>query len=41
MIESGLHEYLFDAIKEGASDLHVTVGLPPMIRVHGKLQPLE
>jgi twitching motility protein PilT len=41
MIESGLHDYLFDAIKAGASDLHVTVGLPPMIRVHGKLQPLE
>ncbi|MCA1719278.1 MAG: type IV pilus twitching motility protein PilT [Actinobacteria bacterium] len=41
MIESGLHNYLFDAIKAGASDLHVTVGLPPMIRVHGKVQPLE
>lgn len=41
MIESGLHDYLFDAIKAGASDLHVTVGLPPMIRVHGKVQPLE
>jgi twitching motility protein PilT len=36
-----LHDYLFDAIKAGASDLHVTVGLPPMIRVHGKVQPLE
>jgi twitching motility protein PilT len=31
MIESGLHDYLFDAIKAGASNLHVTVGLPPMI----------
>ncbi len=41
MIESGLHDYLFDAIKAGASDLHVAVGLPPMIRVHGKVQPLE
>ena len=41
MIENGLHDYLFDAIKAGASDLHVTVGLPPMIRVHGKVQPLE
>jgi twitching motility protein PilT len=41
MIESGLHDYLFDAIKAEASDLHVTVGLPPMIRVHGKVQPLE
>ncbi len=24
----------------GASDLHITVGLPPMIRDHGKLKPL-
>lgn len=41
MIESGLHDYLFDATKAGASDLHVSVGLTPMIRVHGKVQPLE
>jgi hypothetical protein len=24
MIESGLHDCLFDAIKAGASDLHIT-----------------
>ena len=41
MLESGLNDYLFDAIKAGASDLHITVGLPPMIRVHGKVQPLD
>jgi twitching motility protein PilT len=41
MIESGLNDYLFDAIKLGASDLHVTVGLPPMVRVHGKVRPLD
>ena len=41
MIESGLNDYLFDAMKAGASDLHITVGLPPMIRVHGKVQPLD
>jgi twitching motility protein PilT len=41
MIESGLNDYLFDAIKAGASDLHITVGLPPMIRVSGKVQPLD
>jgi Tfp pilus assembly pilus retraction ATPase PilT len=40
MIESGLHDYLFDATNAGASDLHVSVGLTPMIRVHGKVQPL-
>jgi twitching motility protein PilT len=39
--ESGLNDYLFDTINAGASDLHVTVGLPPMIRVHGKVQPLD
>ena len=41
MLESGLNDYLFDTIKAGASDLHITVGLPPMIRVHGKVQPLD
>src|SRR3712207_1439010 len=25
----------------GASDLHVTTGLPPMVRVHGKVEPLD
>ena len=41
MIESGLNDYLFDAIKMGASDLHVTAGVPPMVRVSGKVQPLD
>jgi twitching motility protein PilT len=41
MIESGLNDYLFDAIKMGASDLHITVGLPPMVRLHGHVQPLD
>src|SRR3954470_6178147 len=41
MVETGLNDYLFDAIQTGASDLHITVGLPPMIRVHGKVQPLN
>ena len=41
MLESGLNDYLFDTIKAGASDLHITVGLPPMIRIHGKVQPLD
>ncbi|MEJ7818764.1 MAG: type IV pilus twitching motility protein PilT [Rubrobacteraceae bacterium] len=40
-MESGLNDYLFDAIKQGASDLHITVGVPPMIRMHGKVQPLD
>ncbi len=41
MIRSELNDYLFEAIREEASDLHITVGLPPMIRVHGKVQPLD
>jgi len=28
------------AASQGASDIHVTVGLPPMVRVHGKLLPV-
>ncbi|MGB3682080.1 MAG: type IV pilus twitching motility protein PilT, partial [Rubrobacteraceae bacterium] len=39
--ETGLNDYLIDAIDAGASDLHVTVGLPPMIRVRGQVQPLD
>src|SRR3712207_2310060 len=39
--ESGLNDYLFDAIKLGASDLHITADLPPMVRVHGKVEPLD
>src|ERR671916_387516 len=41
MMESGLNDYLFDAIKMGASDLHITVGLPPMVRLHGHVRPLD
>ncbi len=41
MIQAGLNDYLFDAIRVGASDLHITVGLPPMVRVHGEVQPLD
>jgi twitching motility protein PilT len=39
--EAGLNDYLFDALRLGASDLHVTVGVPPMVRVNGKVQPLD
>ena len=28
------------AMRRGASDIHLKVGLPPMIRVHGKLMPI-
>jgi twitching motility protein PilT len=41
MIQSGLNDYLLDAFRLGASDLHVTAGLPPMVRVNGKVEPLD
>ena len=28
-------------IKQGASDLHISVGRPPTLRLHGRLRPLE
>jgi len=26
---------------QGASDIHITVGRPPVLRVHGRLRSLE
>src|SRR3712207_1076444 len=40
-VESGLSDYLFDAIQMEASDLHITAGLPPMVRIHGRVKPLD
>ncbi len=37
MIESGLNDYLFEALERGASDLHLTVGMPPSLRIHGEI----
>jgi twitching motility protein PilT len=36
-----LHDFLKEMVERGASDLHITVGVPPMVRVHGELIPLE
>jgi twitching motility protein PilT len=41
VIQSGLSDYLFDAIRMEASDLHVTAGLPPMVRINGEVQALD
>ncbi|MGH3145907.1 MAG: type IV pilus twitching motility protein PilT, partial [Rubrobacter sp.] len=38
---SSLDDYLVAAFNAGASDLHLTVGLPPMIRVSGRVRPLD
>ncbi len=29
------------AVEEGASDLHIAVGIPPVLRIHGSLHPLD
>jgi twitching motility protein PilT len=34
-------ELLEAAVRLGASDLHLSTGLPPMIRLHGDVMPLE
>ncbi len=28
-------------VDEGASDLHLTVGVPPVLRIHGNMQPID
>jgi len=35
-----LTEPLLKLLEDDASDLHITTGLPPVIRIHGKLMPL-
>jgi twitching motility protein PilT len=35
-----IQEFLRIMVEKGASDLHLTVGSPPMIRLNGELQPL-
>ena len=39
--EPNLGEFLTTVIEKNASDLHLTGGLPPMIRIHGELQPIK
>lgn len=35
-----IHEFLELSVKEKASDLHLTVGLPPLLRINGELTPM-
>jgi len=35
-----IHSYFKEMAKQRASDLHIAVGLPPFLRVFGKLTPL-
>lgn len=36
-----INEILKTAVEQGASDIHVSTGLPPMYRIHGKLTPSQ
>jgi twitching motility protein PilT len=36
-----MQDLLFAAREAGASDIHITVGRPPMIRVHGELEEMN
>jgi twitching motility protein PilT len=36
-----ISELLAFSVKNNASDLHLSTGLPPMIRVHGDLKPID
>lgn len=36
-----MSELLQATVDEGSSDLHIRVGVPPMLRVHGELTPLD
>ncbi len=35
-----LHELLKEMVDKGASDLHITTGVPPMMRQHGRIVPV-
>jgi twitching motility protein PilT len=36
-----LQDLLKTMIEKGASDLHLTTGVPPVLRLHGRLMPME
>jgi twitching motility protein PilT len=38
---ANLHQLLKAMIEKGASDLHITTGLPPQLRIDGRLVPLK
>jgi len=38
---ASLHELLREMVKNGATDLHITTGTPPQIRVNGTLKPMD
>ena len=38
---ANMHQFLKAMIEKGASDLHITTGAPPQLRIDGKLHPLK
>ncbi len=39
--EPNLADFLIAVVEGEASDLHLTAGLPPMLRIHGELEPIR
>lgn len=39
--ENGLADFLLEMLEAGASDLHLTAGSPPVVRVDGEVRPLD
>ena len=40
-IDPQLKHFLALAIEMGASDIHISVGAPPVVRLHDRIRPLE
>ena len=38
---ASIHEMLKTAVESGASDLHVSTGIPPMLRIDGVMRAIE
>ncbi len=36
-----IDKLLSAAVKQGASDIHIVVGQPPVFRLHGRMRKLE
>ena len=41
MTATDISELLLFSIKQGASDLHLSAGEPPLLRIHGDMRKLE
>ncbi len=40
-MENNIYDLLKDMVEKGASDLHISTGTPPLLRVKGSLQPMD